>query len=87
MRCPKCEEGTLMKIKFNATGKTAYLCDVCRTYWLTTEHIESQAGHILDENAQEFTMPETFSYLKEEDKEAEEVKDEKKREEYSHRHS
>ena len=29
MRCPKCDEGALIKIKFKHNGQTAHLCSYC----------------------------------------------------------
>lgn len=34
MKCVRCEEGALVKIKFKESGKDAYLCDFCESLWL-----------------------------------------------------
>lgn len=77
MICPRCEEGTLSKIRFKKNKKTAYLCDVCMTYWLSTEHIVAAGGHTLDEAERNI-----FVYVSEKDEDEEEVQDEWAREQY-----
>lgn len=45
MKCPKCDEGKLVKIKFKATGKIAYLCEFCDALWFDNERILPTTGH------------------------------------------
>jgi hypothetical protein len=47
MKCPKCEEGTLGKIKFKAGGKTAHLCSFCDGLWFENERISETTGRSL----------------------------------------
>ena len=47
MKCPKCEEGTIVTIKFKKTGKSAFLCDFCQTVWFEGEDIALSTGHQL----------------------------------------
>jgi len=47
MKCPKCEEGSLAKIKFKTSGEKGVLCDFCESLWLDNELIISTTGHIL----------------------------------------
>lgn len=47
MKCPKCEEGIITKIKFKKTEKIAYLCDFCETVWTEGEDINFNTGHAL----------------------------------------
>lgn len=47
MKCPKCDEGKLVKIKFKASGKAAYLCDFCEALWFDNERISETTGHTL----------------------------------------
>lgn len=47
MVCPKCEEGTIVKVKLKKNGKVAYLCDFCERMWFEGEDIDKDAGHTL----------------------------------------
>lgn len=47
MKCPKCEEGKLVKLKFKTSGKFAYRCDFCDALWFENELISSTTGHTL----------------------------------------
>lgn len=47
MNCPKCEEGTLMKIRFKDGGKEAFVCDSCDALWFGEESISEVSGHTL----------------------------------------
>lgn len=48
MRCVRCEEGTLVKIRFKDSGKGAYLCDFCESLWLEGTHVSLGTGYLLD---------------------------------------
>ena len=48
MKCIKCEEGELKKIKFNKTGRIAHACDYCGTFWMDGELIKYNTGHALN---------------------------------------
>lgn len=45
MKCPKCEEGDLLKIILKLSSEKATLCDYCSTLWLTGEEISASTGH------------------------------------------
>ena len=47
MKCIKCEEGELKKIKFIKTGQFANVCDYCETFWMDDETIKQNTGHAL----------------------------------------
>ncbi len=47
MKCPKCTEGNLGKIKFKAGEKIAYSCDFCDALWFDHERILETTGHSL----------------------------------------
>ena len=47
MRCPKCDEGALIKIKFKHNGQTAHLCSYCEGLWFADERILATTGHTL----------------------------------------
>ncbi len=47
MKCPKCEEGTIISIVMKMTGKEASLCDFCETLWEKGERISSESGSLL----------------------------------------
>jgi hypothetical protein len=47
MKCPKCDEGTLMKIQFKPNGKIAYHCNFCDALWFDNERIAVTTGHTL----------------------------------------
>ena len=47
MICPKCEEGTIVKVELKKNGKIANLCDFCERMWLEGENIGKDAGHAL----------------------------------------
>lgn len=47
MKCPKCEEGELTKIKFKESGKFAQLCDFCEAVWFDNEIVAKTTGHTL----------------------------------------
>lgn len=82
MQCPKCNEGNLKKIRFITSGKNAYLCDCCNSFWFSGEEIKATSGHVMDENAKDKTVPEGFVYLNEQDQEYQAGEDEKQRESY-----
>lgn len=44
MRCPKCDAGTIDRIKFKRTGRVAFLCDFCDTLWFDGENIDFSTG-------------------------------------------
>ncbi len=48
MICPKCNEETIISVRFKTSGKHAYLCENCRTVWFEGENIKAGAGHLLD---------------------------------------
>lgn len=48
MTCPKCNEGTIVRIRFKKTGKMAYLCDFCETVWFEGEDINFNTGHAFE---------------------------------------
>lgn len=47
MKCPKCEEGTLVKLKFKTSNKTASRCTFCDALWFDNELISPTTGHTL----------------------------------------
>lgn len=47
MKCPKCDEGTLVKIQFKTSKKLADLCDYCDALWFDNEKISETTGHSL----------------------------------------
>lgn len=54
MRCPKCEEGELVKIKFTHNNAIAYLCDFCSRFWFDDEEISPRSsGHALKSHSGE----------------------------------
>ena len=82
MKCPRCEEGTLSKIRFLSDKKIAYLCDYCRNFWYENEHIDNLTSHSLDENAKSKEIPEEFEYLDEKDNDQQKIIDKENRELY-----
>lgn len=48
MKCPKCEEGKLTKIKFKELDKIAYICEFCGDIWYEKEAINQFGGHTFD---------------------------------------
>lgn len=67
MICPKCNEGTITKIKFKKTGRLAYLCDVCGTLWFEGESIKFNTGHTLEAYSQVEGREYTIEELEEKD--------------------
>ena len=47
MTCPKCAEGTMVKVTFKESGKGAYLCDFCESLWLEGSSISANTGFML----------------------------------------
>jgi len=47
MKCPKCDEGTLVRIKFKTSGSLAKLCSYCDALWFDREMISATSGHTL----------------------------------------
>lgn len=62
MKCVRCEEGTLVKIRFKQSGKNAYLCDFCESLWLEGTDISLGTGFMLNSYQrgveQEYTLDE-----------------------------
>ena len=77
MKCPKCEEGKLCKIQFKKNKKSAYLCDVCESFWYTDEQICLETGHVLESYAEGCDPEDTFVYLDAIDMDRQEVKQER----------
>lgn len=48
MTCPKCNEETIVPIKFRVTGDEAFLCENCETVWPKEEDIYQTNGHLLN---------------------------------------
>jgi len=48
MKCVRCEEGTLVKIRFKESGKSADLCDFCGAMWLEGMTIALGTGFMLN---------------------------------------
>ena len=48
MKCLKCDEGKLTKIKLKTTNKYAYLCEFCGTIWSENESFSKSPGHVLE---------------------------------------
>jgi hypothetical protein len=60
MRCPKCEEGELVKIRFRKTNEVAYLCDFCNRFWFIGEMIGSETpGHAI----KSYTAGDSIEYV------------------------
>ena len=62
MRCPKCEEGELIKIRFKKNNSLAYLCTFCTIFWFANEEISAHSGRDLraysGEEEREYTVVE-----------------------------
>lgn len=67
MICPKCDEGTIVKIRFKKNGRPAYLCDVCGTLWFEGENIKFNTGHTLDSYSQTQDIEYEIEELQEKD--------------------
>lgn len=80
--CPKCEENTLCKIRFNNNQKLAYLCVNCNNFWFGDEHIDISTGHLLERSGDDMHSDEPFVFVEEDDKERQAVADHKKRVKY-----
>lgn len=42
LRCPRCNPGgggRILKVRLNALGQEAYICDECDALWLDREHL------------------------------------------------
>lgn len=74
MKCPKCEEGKICKVTFKTSGRSAYLCDYCGSFWYEGEHIDVLTGHTLVEE-----ISEPYVFIQEADKEQKEYQDEEDR--------
>lgn len=48
MICPKCEEGSIEKVKVKLTGEILSICDFCHSIWTEEECIQFNTGHLLD---------------------------------------
>jgi len=72
MKCPKCDEGTLIKIKFKSSGKNAHLCDFCDALWFDHEMIASTTGHTLRVYSEE--REHGFTELPEQDQDHQSIK-------------
>lgn len=67
MRCPKCEEGTINKIKFKSNGQIAYLCDFCDEMWFENEHIGILTGQSFRDFSEGKDVEYSFDELAEKD--------------------
>lgn len=47
MKCVRCEEGTLVRIKFKETGLRAFLCDYCESIWFEGRDISPNTAFML----------------------------------------
>jgi hypothetical protein len=81
MVCPKCEKGKVCKVKFFRTGRIAYMCDMCGSYWTSGEHISLVTGRNMQDGADVIAANE-YEFVDEEDKEAAESEDALEREMY-----
>ena len=48
MICPKCEEGSVEKVKIKMNGEVLSICDFCHSIWTEEESIQFNTGHLLD---------------------------------------
>lgn len=67
MVCPKCNEGTITKIKFKRNGKQAHLCNLCEALWLEGENINSNSSHTLKSYSQSEDIEYAIDELEEKD--------------------
>lgn len=45
MKCPKCEEGNIIKVVFKKSGDNGLLCDRCEALWFDGETINADSAH------------------------------------------
>ena len=45
MKCPACEEGNIIKVRFKKSGESASLCDQCNALWFLGEDINPIRMH------------------------------------------
>lgn len=48
MICPKCEEGSVEKVKIKMNREVLSICDFCHSIWIENESIKFDTGHLLD---------------------------------------
>lgn len=58
MKCPKCEQGTIIHIQLKVNKKMGHLCDNCETVWFREEDIHKSDGHTL----KSFSLGDELSY-------------------------
>ena len=63
MKCPKCEEGTLIRIYFKKRGEEGIQCEFCGTVWLEEESVRENTGHpiqtLTNDGDTEYTFTDT----------------------------
>lgn len=67
MICPKCEEGTIVKIRFKTNGRFAFLCDFCDALWFEGEDINIATNHTLRSFTQEQELEYSIEEINEKD--------------------
>jgi hypothetical protein len=45
MKCPKCEEGNIIKVIFKNSGDCGVICDRCEALWFANEAIDAGDAH------------------------------------------
>ncbi len=74
MICPKCDEGTIIKIKFKKTGRQAHLCDLCGGLWFEEENIKFNTGHTLESYSRKEDTEYAIDELQEKDQDHQPVR-------------
>ncbi len=67
MICPKCNEGTIIQIRYKNTGQKASLCEYCDTVWFASEAISITTGHALRSLSEDNDLDYTIDELDEQD--------------------
>lgn len=68
MKCPRCEEGTLVKVRFKETGKRAHLCNFCESLWFEGKDIALGTAFTLSSYQRGVEREYSFDELSEKDK-------------------
>lgn len=45
MKCPSCEEGTIIQSHIKTTKGVMYICEFCGCYWVKGETIKADTGY------------------------------------------
>jgi hypothetical protein len=71
MRCPKCDEGNIIKVKLKNNQQLAYMCDFCENLWFEGEAIGIGSGHALGSYSHGENLEYTVEKASEKDQEHE----------------